>query len=299
MVFESNQEKIPSLELTHNNEPVHFAFRTMEEIEKRTRGKPDRPHRHQYYTVLWAKKACGLHYIDFVEYPIEPSIIFFVNPGQVHQVVPFPNPEGIVIMFTTEFLVQNQISTDFIRNLGLFSDLPDTPPIKIDDHATKTLTEITNNIKNAFYSDHPYKEEMLGAYLKLFLIECNRFSVTAPTNNTQTLQSGKIILGDFKALVERQFKAWHKVNNYADELSITPDYLNNLIKSILGKTAKTFIQERITLEAKRLGIHTQLSSKEIAYELGFDDPSHFSKFFKNTTGQSFSDFRTKTDMAKS
>ncbi|NJO90517.1 MAG: AraC family transcriptional regulator [Chloroflexia bacterium] len=72
---------------------------------------------------------------------------------------------------------------------------------------------------------------------------------------------------------------------------MSPDYLNSVIKSGVGKTAKELIQQRIILESKRYGLHTQLTTKEIAYKLGFEDPSHFSRFFKTSEGISFAQFR--------
>jgi AraC-like DNA-binding protein len=287
-----NTNSIPSLDLMHNNEKVSFAFRTMEEIYERIGNTPDVPHRHEYYTILWAKKVCGQHFIDYKEFPIRPNFIFFVNPGQVHQVITYGYPEGVVIMFTYEFLHQNQISEDFIANLGLFSCTSTTPPLQIKEEAADKLNTIVENIKSAFYEAGQFRSEKLGAYLKLFLIECNKYAPLPETDNTQIIQSGRIILKDFRLLVEKNFNKWHKVSDYAEQLNITSDYLNNVIKSTIGKTAKDFIQERIILEAKRLGLHTQLATKEIAYQLGFDDPSHFSKFFKNIEQQAFTDFRT-------
>ncbi len=290
-----NPHKIPSLDLTHNNEKVSFAFRTMEEIYERIGNKPDKPHRHDYYTILWAKKVCGLHYIDYKEYPIKPNYIFFVNPGQVHQVVTFGEPEGGVIMFTREFLHQNMIPEEFLFNLGLFSDTATTPPLIIDKNAIGKIQVVVKDIKNTFSQNNNYRSELLGAYLKVFLIECNQLLPSPQIQNIQSLESGRLILREFKTLVEKKFVHWHKVNEYANSLNISPDYLNNIIKTTIGKTAKEFIQERINLEAKRLGVHTQLTNKEIAFQLGFDDPSHFSKFFKNIEGQSFSNFRSSLE----
>jgi AraC family transcriptional activator of pobA len=95
-----------------------------------------------------------------------------------------------------------------------------------------------------------------------------------------------------RELLDKHYHDWHKVAEYASALNITADHLNNVLKINLGKSAKEMIFQRIVLEAKRLGLHTELTSKEIAYRLGFDDPAHFSKFFKNENGESFSDFRS-------
>lgn len=279
------------MELEHNGQKVDFALRTMEEIHAIRGNMPDIPHRHDYYTILWSKNACGQHFIDYKEHIIRPNLIFFVNPGQVHQVITFGEPEGLVIMFTKDFLSRNLISEDFVLNLGLFSESADTPPLRLEEQYSEKLHNLSNGIYDAFSNNSEYQTDTIGAYLKLFLIECNKIAPQPDFENPQMFQSGRPILKAFKEQVEKNFDNWHKVGKYADALNISPDYLNNVIKNSIGKTAKEFIQERLILEAKRLGVHTYMSNKEIAYEIGFDDPSHFSKFFKNIEGTSYSEFR--------
>jgi len=285
-------QEIPIQELTHRNEKVFFAFRTMEENHERSGGKPDIPHRHDFYTIILVKDASGKHFVDYVEYPIKPGILFFVSPEQVHQVVVEGDiPSGDIIMFNTDFLVRYSIDEDFIFNLGLFSCSTGTPPLLLPDRGISKLIILSNEIRDAFNNDEPYKFEVIAAFVKLFLIECNKYAVPSKDLNPQSKQSGRPLIKEFRELLMKHYSGWHKVGDYANALNITSDYLNNVLKSNLGKTAKEMIFDRIILEAKRLGLHTELSSKEIAYRLGFDDPSHFSKFFKNETGESFSDFR--------
>lgn len=293
--MELNKNRIPSLELRHNGEKVSFAFRTMEEIHAHMGEIKDVPHRHDYYTILWASNACGDHFIDYKQHLIRPNTIFFVNPGQVHQVITFGNPEGYVIMFTREYLNQNMISEDFLTNLGLFSESADTPPLIINDESDQNLRSIVQNIESAFRRKESFWQEQLSSYLKLLLIECNKLAPQMNNDNPQRFQASRNILKNFKSTIEVKFKEWHKVSYYAEELNISPDYLNSVVKTSIGKTAKEFIQNRLVLEAKRLGVHTQLSTKEIAFDLGFEDPSHFSKFFKNCEGSSFSEFRKSVE----
>ncbi|MBN2742482.1 MAG: helix-turn-helix domain-containing protein [Marinilabiliaceae bacterium] len=284
---------IPSMQLMHGDLPVAFAYRTAGYIWDKTGGQPDVPHRHNFYTIIWIHQGRGKHYLDYREHDLAPDVIFFVSPGQVHQMVTDERPEGEVIMFTREFLDRHHIREDFIFNLGLFAHYADVPPLHVDAEGAVRLRYQTRQIAESFDSGRSYAEDALAAYLKLFLIECNRVMEPQAQANPQSLQAGRQLVGRFKQLLEQRFNAWHKVSDYADALGITPDYLNNVMKLSIGRNAKEYIQERIVLEARRLGVHTQLTSKEIAYDLGFDDPAHFSKFYKNVSGQSFSDFRAR------
>jgi AraC-like DNA-binding protein len=99
------------------------------------------------------------------------------------------------------------------------------------------------------------------------------------------------IVRKFNLLVELHFKAEHSVSFYADLLFKSPKTLSNLFAIFNQKTPSQIIQERITVEAKRLLCYTDKSVKHITFELGFEDVSYFSSFFKKNTGLSPSDFR--------
>jgi len=263
----------------------------MEEIADRQQGIADDPHRHNYYSVIWPFSGSGRHLIDFNEYPILPHYIFFVSPKQVHQIISDPETTGLVILFTPEFLMKNSIREDFISNLRLFRNSSDTPALPLANPMLQNLLLFATHMKEAYASEQELKYETIGAYLKLFLIECNRHCSLFPDTNTQSLEVGKSMVQRFKNLVETRFQQWHQVKEYAAALSVSPNYLNEVIKSTIGISAKDFIQNRLLLEAKRTAVFTGKSSKEIAFELGFDDPSHFSKFFRSGAGQSLLEFK--------
>lgn len=268
-----------------------FVIKTLEEIDQALGGIADDPHRHNYYTIIWSFTATGKHIIDFREYPILPQHIFFVSPEQVHQVITDPSPTGFAIQFTTEFLQKNSIRNDFIANLKLFQKSDETPPLALNERMVATLQIFANQMMDAFHSQNEMFLETIGAYLKLFLIECNGHCSLTPSSNTQSYEVGKTIVKNFKDIVELHYKEWHQVKDYADALNVTPNYLNEVIKSATDTSAKDFIQSRIILEAKRMVLFTGKSSKEVGFELGFEDPSHFSKFFKNNAGQSLQEFK--------
>lgn len=285
------QQKIYNLDLIFEGTPTSFVIKAMEEMVDEQGGIVEEPHRHNYYSVIWSFTATGSHIIDFKEYPILPQHVFFVSPSQVHQLLADPDPTGIIILFTPEFLRKNSIREDFISNLKLFRDSDETPPLPVSEAMDGRLREYAGNMKAAFEGNDEMKFETIGAWLKLFLIECNGSCTLPPPGISQEAEVGRTLVQRFKQSVESHFHEWHQVKNYAMALNVSPNYLNEVIKSTINTPAKDYIQHRLILEAKRMSLFTVKSGKEIGFDLGFDDPSHFSKFFKSTTGQSLVQFR--------
>lgn len=270
----------------------NFYLDQMGAIYERANGKADVPHRHDYYTVLFIEEAIGSHYVDFKEYPFSKQEVYFVGPGQVHQVVLTEKPRGWVFTFSTDFLVENNIPESFISNIRLFKSFGEAPPIKIDTNTFEHLSGIVAEMQACSVPVLRYSNRALGALLQLFLIYCNN-STAVNQSQLDEENAGVCILRDFKNLVETRYQEWHKVSSYAEQIHITPKHLSQTVKNITGKSAKEVIQDRLLLEAKRLLLHTDLSIKEVAYKIGYEEPLHFSGFFKKKAGVSPSNFREK------
>ena len=279
--------------VNREDESMSFGISRMEDIHDKHGGKPDEPHRHNYYTILLVKKASGEHRIDFNSYPLGNMQLFFISPGQVHQMIEASQSVGYSMVFSTQFLVQNNIPLSFIDDLNLFNDFGDTPPLTLSKEELETLSRYAEEILEINASDRSFKYEAMGAFIKLILIRChNLCSLKSIDSNIQ--ETGNTVLRNFKSLVDLHHTQWHGTTEYANELNISPDHLNRVIKSLTGKTAKEHIQSRIITAAKRLIYFTDLSSKEIGYELGFSEPGNFSAFFKRCTGFSPSKFKAIT-----
>jgi AraC family transcriptional regulator, transcriptional activator of pobA len=283
--------RINNVDLIYKGNPAAFVIETLGQISNEQLGAEIDPHRHNYYSMIWTISGSGKHIIDFREYTIKAGQIFFVSPEQVHQVILDGTLTGIVIRFTCDFLQKYSIREDFITNLRLFRTSDDTPPLPIGDKMKGKLKMFADSMLEAFHSSLEMRYDAIGAYLKLFLIECNSGCSLYPEANPQNAEVGRSLVRSFKNLVETHFRNWHQVQDYADALNVTPGYLNEVIRSAISQSAKEYIQSRITLEAKRMSLFTNQSFKEIGYALGFGDPSHFSKFYKSHTGQSLQEFK--------
>ena len=259
-------------------------------IYDKVEGKVDVPHRHDYYTVLLVEEAEGKHVIDYQTYSFQRLEVYFVGPGQVHQVAATERPKGWVFTFSRSFLVENNIPESFITNINLFKSFGSAPPLSLDLDTFGRLKRIVKEMELCLPENLTYGSRALGALLQLFLIYCNN-STSMDDQQLDEENAGVCILRDFKSLVESKYQDWHMVKNYSEEIHVSTKYLSQIVKKFTGKSAKEVIQDRIVLEAKRLLLHTDLIINEIAYRLGFEEPLHFSSFFKKNAGISPTGFR--------
>lgn len=269
---------------------LSFGISKMEDIYVKRNGQVDEPHRHNFYTVLVVKEAKGVHKIDFQSYEMGEKQLFFVAPGQVHQVIEEQASQGFVMTFSSEFLVQNAIPLSFIASLNLFQNYGQTPPLYPSEEQFERIIAFSSEMFQLFHGDSKMKDLSVGSYLKLLLIECNNICSINPMVSDMDL-TGDSLVRSFKQQVDEHYRSEHSTQFYADELHVSADHLNRVIKGKIGKTAKEYIQARIITEAKRLLYFTELSNKEIGYELGFSEPANFSAFFKKHTDLSPSSFK--------
>ena len=268
-----------------------FALKRIENVYRATNGAPDVPHRHDYYTILFIEKGEGVHFVDFTEYKIENQTIYFIQPGQMHQVILSAEPVGWVITFTEQFLIANSISEKMINDIYLFNDYGQSPPLSINDRDLpiyKSLIEQMNYFASSLQS---YTLEAVGSLVKLFLIQSNNHCSLRKSDNPQLLETSNHLLRSFKQSLNKHYAKAHMVSDYADELAVTADYLNKTVKNLTGKSAKDHIQQKLIIEAKRSLLFSNISGKELAYELGFEESAHFNNFFKKITTQTPSEFR--------
>ena len=252
---------------------------------------------YEVITILLIEKAKGVHIIDFKSYDLFDHCLFFIYPGQVHQVMASERPEGWVINFTQLFLVQHSIPDRMINDVYLFNKHGETPPLPVTEENFQHYKDIIRQIQQYSQLDSSMKDDALGALLKLMLVQSNNHCSLQKEKNPQTIEVGNQLLRHFKELIDQHYSELHKVSDYADMLSVTSDYLNKSVKAITGKSAKEFILDRILVEAKRVLLFTETTNKELAFQLGFEEPSHFSSFFKRYTNTSPIDFRNKARQA--
>jgi len=271
--------------------PGGFALKDLADIYTEEFRESERPHRHEYYAIIFIEEGQGIHYVDFNEYKVEDRSIFFVMPGQMHQLLFFRPPKGRIILFMEDFLVTNAISDKMIKDIYLFNEYGISPPMSVREEEMPIYQNLLEQMSYFTKSLEKFTTEAFGSLVRLFLIQCNNNCSLSHGDNTQLVESGNHLLRPFRQLLDRRFAIDHMVSDYASALSVTPDYLNKTLKNLTGVSAKDHIQNKLIIEAKRALIFTTLSNKELAYTLGFEESAHFNNFFKKMTGLTPMEFR--------
>ncbi len=256
--------------------------------------KTEQPHRHDYYEICVFVTGAGTHMIDFRTFPIGNRSIHFLTPGQVHLISREEAYHGFLIVFSREFYSMGAGDEDLLMTLPFFNNNTPEPVLNLDNEDFDELLDILGHLRKDLARDSEIREDVLRSYLHIFLLKCryffNRNNFDKETINDPAFLS----LGRFRNIVERHFREIHMVRDYAGMMNMTPEHLNKLVKSQTGQNAGEVIMKRILLEARRLLTYTDLSAKEIAYKLNYDDPSYFSRIFRKKTGLSPSEFREQT-----
>jgi AraC family transcriptional activator of pobA len=273
-------------------ETNQFELFPLERIEQNQFEFDASKHTQKTYEVIWIQEGSGIHIIDQTKFRLSNNRIYCAVPGQRHQLTVDAGSKGYVISFSESYLNYhyNEYSTLYAENI--FHHLLQCRELTITNAFAGDMQEIILLLLKETKNNFALRTEALTKYLKIFLIFLRRQLETA--SDFQPMLKNNSLEKHFFWLLENNFKEKKAVSQYAKELCVSPNHLNHVIKNTTGFSARHHIQQRIVREAKMKAYHTGASMKEIAYYLGFDDLAHFSKFFKNTSGINFTDFKKET-----
>ena len=219
------------------------------------------PHRHAFYSLIWFTKGNGINVIDFDEYEIKPNRIFTINPKQIHNWNYSIDSCGYFLLIEDSLAKHLNIDFSF-------------PFIDIQKDDLQFIEEIFKRMLS--------KDNQRMAIPYLFSLLSN--SETSKKNDTIT---------KFKKLVSENLDKNQTIEQYAEKLSISIEFLNQICKEETGFTPKQLQLDVKITEAKRLMLYSSLNTSEIAFKLGFEDNSYFSRIFKKKSNYSPAEFRKK------
>ena len=275
--------------MTHKNIPTYELSRPIiiERIENRSADIINKPHRHDFYEILWFNREGSKHIVDFQPFPVRKDTIFFMAPGIVHQ-MNLIGQGGLLLVFSKDFMSQIVLPKEdnFFNLFFSFENLPFVRPDKDELYKLNLLLDLIL----LEYNNEPNNTGILQSYLRAFLLNAQR--IKEKTEKIISGKSHKYLVKLFQ-LIEDHYKTDRTATFYSAQLALTPKRVNEIIKARLGKSLTQLLHERLILEAKRELYFGQQSIKEITYMLGFNDPAYFSRFFKKRTGNTPKQFQTK------
>jgi AraC-like DNA-binding protein len=206
---------------------------------------------------------------------------------------------GYLCMFTEEFLIINDRAAS-LQESPLFR-LGSDPVYWVSAAQYADLSHLFGKMLQELNSDYTYKQEVARNYLNLVIHEA--LKMQPQRDYYQHTNAASRIVALFQGLLERQFpidSPGHGLRlrtpgDFARQLSVHVNHLNRAVRELTGRPTSAHIAERIISEAKALLQHTNWTTAEIAYGLGFEYPTYFNNFFKKQTGTNPSALRTLLD----
>lgn len=264
----------------------NFGFEIVS-IEKIAKSKkemshnPSLPHQVKFYNFIFFTEGSGRHFIDFNWYPVEKNTLVYLAKDQVNAFEFSENLKGFCLVFTEEYFVNcfSHLSENFV--FQLFNPQLFSPILQIPDDAD--FIDYFQLIKKEFKKETAFNQKNI--INSLFVILVSKAENIKQNETLASKDRSKIkVFQKFTAFIEQHHTKSRSANFYANNLSITYKHLNSICKELVNKTAKNVIDDFIILQAKRALINSTLKSTELAYKLGFDDPTNFTKYFKKNTG---------------
>ena len=245
-----------------------------------------RLHSCSFYMVLWVTEGHCNYIFHMRHYNIRPNTIILLKCGALHRFANIDGLNGTILFFAPEVLLNVSPKLSDQIALDLFTN---NPVIPVTSQPTQEMLKVTlNNLchtctvtsQGGYIGQEIIKLEVLVFLLKL--LESQEVQDNTATNaRNRNLYH---IFVQFQKKVDEKHQSLHKVQDYAKLLNISTKHLTKCIREHTGKSPRQVINERLILQAQRLLLLSRLSIKEIAFNLGFLDTSHFATFFKRETG---------------
>jgi len=246
------------------------------------------PHYHDFFQMfLLQGKAEVMH--DFQEFSAHGTTLVIMSPGQVHTAHPAPGMKGTTVSFTQDFFDGEAPPPSRLLEYPFFFPAEAKPWLAIPRDDPFRIAEVFADLQSEFDATLNGAAEVLRSLLHILLVRVNRQH--EELHPAREVSRAVMLARQFHLAVEQRFRELSSVEQYAKLLGVTTNHLHDLIREQTGHAPGELIRRRRLLDAKRLLLHSDLSVSEIGYQLGFRDPSYFSRFFRREVELTPAEFR--------
>ncbi|WP_290794999.1 helix-turn-helix domain-containing protein [Flavihumibacter sp. UBA7668] len=250
-----------------------------------------------FYTVFLKDVKCGDLVYGKHNYDYQEGTLVFLAPGQVAGVNSNGEtyqPKGYALIFHQDLLPGTALGKH-MQEYSFFS-YQSNEALHLSERERKIVLDCFSKIEYELErAIDKHSKKLIVSNIELFLNYCARFYerqfITRENVHKGILEKFEVLLNEYFNSDKPETIGLPSVTWCAGELNLSPGYFGDLIKKETGTSAQEYIQSRIIDVAKELIFDKSKSVSEIAYELGFKYPQHFSRLFKQRVGQSPQDYR--------
>jgi AraC family transcriptional regulator, transcriptional activator of pobA len=283
--FQALQNDTLSVRMVSNNNPYPSADIQQKRLQ---------PRRLKSYFIVLIDSGSTTYNLDLQDITLSEGQLLFAMPNQV-----FTPPAKTSDLKYFKILFDENTLALLPQQFPFLVNPLNSQAIIFDDRTRERVKKVFEVLNQMLYLDKdPVDTEIILAYLNTLLTELNSayFKSKEPITSLNTNLSKFI---EFKLVVETHLSEQPSVNAIAEKLALSTNSLYRIVKECSGVSPKDFFTNRLMIEAQRKLHHSTRSVKELAYELGFNDPAYFSRLFKKTTGKSIREFlEAQQDLSK-
>lgn len=252
-------------------------------------------HSLNYYDITFITEGSGFFTVGDQTHIAKPQDVIFTQPGETRNWDSRHIHQGLSLIFDEKFVVSLFNDPEFLQHLAFFSVSKYSIRISLSSDLFVQMQSLVSNLKAAIKESKDL--HIIRALLYEVLMMLNRIYISEHSVLPVLPEEDKKVknphVSDFLSLVNAHYMQHHSIRFYAERLSITPNYLNEILKNTLGMNAKLYIQNRIVQEAKRMLIYTAMPVSAIAEALHFENASYFIRFFRKQTQYTPMQFRNR------
>ena len=273
---------------------AELRFLHLESLESRNRVYDwnIRPHRHHdLYQLIWVDDGGGTVMLDERRLALRSPVLISIPPPIVHGFQWRPGTEGLILTIAESFVA------DLARQSGdpeIGASLAQLLTITgaVDPGSIDRLRGLFGTILDEYIHDRVCRGTAISGNILMLFAEVARLRhLSLHEADPSAGAAGQALYRRFKELVEAHFRERWSVADYADALAMTERSLRRLCLGLVGRTPGQVVHGRVLLEAKRNLLYTEKTIAEVGYDLGFDDPAYFTRFFSRNEGETPAAFR--------
>ncbi|QRR00540.1 AraC family transcriptional regulator [Dyadobacter sandarakinus] len=249
-----------------------------------------------YFSFLFVKNGRGSYTTDDRTFPFGAGTVYFTNPGHFKSFEWLEPSDACIVTFTEAFLKENVHADIFTEFPFLLAET--VRPKILDPDTFEAFEKLTNQIEEEYDGTSVLRKRIIANLLVVLLLKIKEHfwldydPIDEGRRSSQIVKTFRENLEmHFRELSEGKTDRTLRPQDYADMQNLNVTYLGSVIRNKTGKTISAWITEKTIAEAKTLLRNTSLSSKEIAFALGFAEAAHFSNYFKKNAAHTPASYR--------